>query len=282
MIHQSVQKYSIEFDAIYKRKNYSTPKNYLDFIQNYMKFLADKRKICDFQVRLLEGGLATLENASEVCKDLSEELAIKNAIIADKKTVVEAIIVDIQGKSEVAGKQQKAASEKKAILAVQAVEISAAKAEATEELKAAAPALAAAQLALQQIQNKDITEIKALANPPEAVKQAITIAFHYYARDSNDTWANVKLKMLGNMQLLTSLKEYDISKAKSDQANRCKQLLKALRNETKLDGDELQKHMDSKSKAAGGLFKWAVSTDGCFDIFQNVEPKRKKAEQMAI
>lgn len=40
--------------------------------------------------------------------------------------------------------------------------------------------------------------------------------------------------------------------------------------------------MDSKSKAAGGLFKWATSTDGCFDIFQNVEPKRKKAENMAI
>jgi dynein heavy chain len=48
MIHQSVQKYSIEFDAVYKRKNYSTPKNYLDFIQNYMKFLNDKRKVCDF------------------------------------------------------------------------------------------------------------------------------------------------------------------------------------------------------------------------------------------
>lgn len=48
MIHQSVQKYSIEFDNVYKRKNYSTPKNYLDFIKNFMKFLADKRKICDF------------------------------------------------------------------------------------------------------------------------------------------------------------------------------------------------------------------------------------------
>lgn len=39
--------------------------------------------------------------------------------------------------------------------------------------------------------------------------------------------------------------------------------------------------MDTKSKAAGGLFKWATSTDACFDIYQNVEPKRKKAEAMA-
>jgi len=32
MIHTSVQKYSVDFETIYKRRNYSTPKNYLDFI----------------------------------------------------------------------------------------------------------------------------------------------------------------------------------------------------------------------------------------------------------
>jgi len=46
-------------------------------------------------VRRLEGGLATLENASEVCKDLQEELTEKNIVIADKKVIVEKIIFDI-------------------------------------------------------------------------------------------------------------------------------------------------------------------------------------------
>jgi dynein heavy chain len=32
MVHLSVQKFSVDFKAIYKRNNYSTPKNYLDFI----------------------------------------------------------------------------------------------------------------------------------------------------------------------------------------------------------------------------------------------------------
>jgi dynein heavy chain len=144
MCHQSVQKFSIEFDATYKRKNYSTPKNYLDFIQNYMKFLNDKRKDCDFQVRRLEGGLATLAAAAETCKELSEELSIKNAVIAEKKVVVEKIIFDIQGKSEIANKKAAEASKAEAELSVKAAEIAKAKAEATEDLKAAAPALAAA------------------------------------------------------------------------------------------------------------------------------------------
>jgi len=35
-----------------------------------------------------------------------------------------------------------------------------------------------------------------------------------------------------------------------------------------------------KSQAAGGLFKWCTSTLTCYDIYKDVEPKRKKAEAM--
>lgn len=61
MIHQSIQKYSDDFLNVYKRKNYSTPKNFLDFLQQYMKFLDFKRKFLDNAVIRLTGGLATLE-----------------------------------------------------------------------------------------------------------------------------------------------------------------------------------------------------------------------------
>jgi dynein heavy chain len=47
LVHLSVQKYSEDFKAIYKRNNYSTPKNYLDFINNYILFLKEKRKFMD-------------------------------------------------------------------------------------------------------------------------------------------------------------------------------------------------------------------------------------------
>jgi len=82
-----------------------------------------------------------------------------------------------------------------------------------------------------------------LANPPEAVKQAITVAFLYFVRDSNTEWPNVKLKMLGDMKLLENLKNYEIGKAKSDQSNRAKTLLKNLRKEHGCEGDDLQAFM---------------------------------------
>lgn len=57
MVHLSVQEYSEEFDKVYKRKNFSTPKNYLDFIKNYIKFLLVRRKQKDNSVLRLEAGL---------------------------------------------------------------------------------------------------------------------------------------------------------------------------------------------------------------------------------
>lgn len=50
MVHLSVQKFSTEYKIIYKRENFSTPKNYLDFINNYIKFLRDKRRFMESQV----------------------------------------------------------------------------------------------------------------------------------------------------------------------------------------------------------------------------------------
>jgi len=113
MVHLSVQKYSEDFKAIYKRNNFSTPKNYLDFINNYIGFLKGKRKNMDNLVRRLEGGLATLAKAQADTKDLSEVLAEKNKVIGEKTVVVNEIIADITEKSEVAAVQQAAASKKK-------------------------------------------------------------------------------------------------------------------------------------------------------------------------
>jgi len=94
-VHLGVQKYSLEFKEIYKRANFSTPKNYLDFITNYIKFLKDRRKMLDNSVSRLEGGLATLESAAADTKVLSEELAVQNAEIAEKKADVEIIIESV-------------------------------------------------------------------------------------------------------------------------------------------------------------------------------------------
>jgi hypothetical protein len=57
------------------------------------------------------------------------------------------------------------------------------------------------------------------------------------------------------------LRDYDITLCRAEQASRVKKKLEAYKKEKKLDGDELQALVHSKSKAAGGLFKWVTCTD---------------------
>jgi dynein heavy chain len=47
-----------------KRKNFSTPKNYLDFLSNYKKLLVEKRSMYVSMVERYSGGLEKLAKAS--------------------------------------------------------------------------------------------------------------------------------------------------------------------------------------------------------------------------
>lgn len=82
------------------------------------------------------------------------------------------------------------------------------------------------------------------------------------------------------MQLLACLKEYDVSKTKSDQANRAKKKMSQLEKENGCTGKELAALIMTKNKATGGLFSWVTATIRCYEIYKDVEPKRKKAEEM--
>lgn len=82
------------------------------------------------------------------------------------------------------------------------------------------------------------------------------------------------------MQLLANLKEFDVSKVKSDMANRAKKKLAVLEKELGATGNELFNIIKTKNVATAGLYSWVSSTIKCYDIYKDVEPKRKKAEEM--
>jgi hypothetical protein len=61
-------------------------------LNNYIKFLGERRKQKDNSVIRLEAGLGQLAAAGEATDILAKELEIQNVEIAEKKTDVEAII----------------------------------------------------------------------------------------------------------------------------------------------------------------------------------------------
>ena len=162
-VHLSVQMYSIEFDLKLKRKNFSTPKNYLDFLSNYKKLLHEKRIMYATMVERYNGGLEKLAKASEEVSVMQDELKIKKLEVDGERVQVEALIEDIKGKTEIASKHQAAAIELKSSLDIEVVEIDRQKSEADKILLDAIPILERAKAALDKMDVKDLQNLKSYA-----------------------------------------------------------------------------------------------------------------------
>ncbi|GLH16146.1 Dynein heavy chain, cytoplasmic [Gryllus bimaculatus] len=131
-VHRSVMSYTEQFLLVLRRKNYVTPKHYLDFINTYLRLL--KEKIC----RRLTGGMAKIAEAQVQINLLNAKLEKQKVRVA-KKT------------------QSREVAEKKEVISVE-------KEEAEVILAAALPALEAARKALEDLDKNDIVEIRSPAH----------------------------------------------------------------------------------------------------------------------
>ena len=68
----------------YRRANYVTPKNYLDYINTYNKLLADNRELNGKLCARLESGHEKLEESSQQLKVLNKQLAEQNIAVKNK------------------------------------------------------------------------------------------------------------------------------------------------------------------------------------------------------
>ena len=98
---------------------------------------------------------------------------------------------------------------------------------------------------------------------------------------NNSAWTDIKTGMLGKMDLIKELGSYDVSAVRNDAAKKAQTRIDKFKKEMKADSDEaLMGIIRTASGACAGLYKWATASLGAYFIFKDVEPKRKKAEQM--
>lgn len=116
MVHQSVEHYSEQFAAKLRRKNYTTPKNYLDYIGTYLSILEKKDKANKNQQDRLLVGIEKIKEAEIELKKLNEDLVVQKVKVAKRTEEVEALLKEIaDGTAE--------ASEKKELALIKSKEI---------------------------------------------------------------------------------------------------------------------------------------------------------------
>ncbi|ETN61879.1 dynein heavy chain 10, axonemal [Anopheles darlingi] len=264
-VHQSLKNYNVQYQLKVRRRNFVTPKHYLDYISTYLKLIEEKDNFIMQQCARLSDGIKKINEASHQIDELSiiVEEQRKNVIEAAERCG--SMLVGIETSTEKANIKKLEASEKSVEVEQQKKIITVEKAEAEEALAAALPALEVARLALSDLDKSDITEIRSFATPPEPVQvvcECIAIIKGY----KDISWKTAK-GMMSEGNFLRSLQELDCDAITQKQVATVRANMKRSQ---KLED------MQTISKAGYGLLKFVRAVLGYCDVFKEIKPKKDR------
>eukprot|EP00002_Diphylleia_rotans_P017763 TRINITY_DN3442_c0_g1_i2.p1 TRINITY_DN3442_c0_g1~~TRINITY_DN3442_c0_g1_i2.p1 ORF type:complete len:3137 (-),score=716.67 TRINITY_DN3442_c0_g1_i2:70-9480(-) len=265
MVHTSVVKYSTDFELQLRRRNYVTPKNYLDFINNYRKFLRENRKKIGDLTSRLDGGLQKLIQAGTEVEALNEDLEKQQVIVMEKTNANNQLLEMITQRTAIAEAKQQIATKKEEEQNVMKENILKEKAEAEQALEAALPELDAATQALASLTKNDITEIRTFAKPP-ALVQATCECVAILRGVKDVSWKGAKA-MMTSPNFLGELTEMDKDSLTEKQIKQVRDYMK----NPKFTVEE----MKTISSAGAGLLAWVLAMVNYYSVLKTVNPKRQ-------
>ncbi|XP_015260407.1 PREDICTED: dynein heavy chain 10, axonemal [Cyprinodon variegatus] len=270
MVHGSVDEYSKLFLQKFRRFNYVTPKNYLDFINTYCNLLEEKENSFLGQCKRLESGLDKMKEASNELAGLNVQLADQKVVLAERSkacaTLLENITInksEAEDKRSMANKKAKEIEEQNKVLAVE-------KKEAENSLAEALPELESARHALQELKKSDVAEIRSFAKPPKQVQvvcECILVLCNY----KEISWQSAK-GMMSEANFLRSLMEMDCDSITNSQLTTVKGFIKSLHT--------TPEEMQSISKAGSGMLKFVKAIIGYCETAKKIKPKRDKVARL--
>nr|CAD7446891.1 unnamed protein product [Timema bartmani] len=256
---------SDKFYAATGRKTYITSAAYLGLIRSFTELTNLKQEELMLAKQRYVGGLDRLLSASEdvmkLQKDLSDlkpELEKAAGETLKMMTRIERETVEVERASGLVREDEKVAN-------VQAAAAQALKKECEADLAQAIPILEDAIAALNTLKPTDITLVKSMKNPPDAIKLVMAavcvmkdvkpdrILDAASGRRVMDYWGPSK-RILGDMYFLQSLKDFDKDSI-------APAIMKKIRSEF-LPNKDFKPHVVAKaSSAAEGLCKWVIAMD---------------------
>lgn len=285
MVHQSVEHYSVQFAQKLRRSNYTTPKNYLDYISTYLTNLDKKNQENKAQQDRLLVGIDKIKDAEIALKKLNEDLAVQKVMVTKRTEEVEALLKEIEAGTIEANEKKEMAVVKSKEIGEQTVVIDKEKGEAEVALAEAMPALEAAKLALEDLNRNDITEIRAFKNPPPQVELVCNcIVILKGIKEVN--WRSAQA-MMADPNFLNMLKNMDVDNITNKQISNVKDLVSTLEAKLEVEAtnqaereQESFKKMKAVSTAGSGLLKFVYAIIGYNAVFREVKPKRDKVARL--
>ncbi|KAJ3091389.1 Dynein heavy chain 10, axonemal [Quaeritorhiza haematococci] len=263
-VHLSVADMSAEYLQKYRRANYVTPKNYLDYVNTYNRLLEENRELNGRLCIRLESGLGKLEESSRQLDVLNAQLAEQNIAVKNKTEACNRLLEVIATNTKQAEEKKSLAEKKEAELDVQNQQIAKDKDEAEAALAEALPALEEARLALNNLSASEITEIRSFAKPPKEV-QKVCECICVIKGIKDVSWKSAKT-MMSQVDFKSSLSALDVDGISGSQIKSVKAILKEM--------DVTVARMQEISSAGAGLLKFVLAVVGYSNVAKQIQPKR--------
>ncbi len=279
LFHSSATSLGHRFRDEAKRFYYATPTSFLELISTFKVLLAGCRDELKTLKSKYDNGLDTLEQTEKSVDKMRGELEALQPQLIKKGTEVEAMTETVNGEKAKTSVIAEAVAKDEAAAQESADIANAIKADCEADLAVAMPALNDALKALDTLTSKDISEVKAMKNPPGPVKtvlRAVAILkglkpVREKNKDTNKMEENywpTCVKMIGESNFLQSLQDYDKDNIEPARLKPIKAMW---------DDEDFQPARAAQaSKAAAGLCSWARAMEIYDRVAKEVAPKKAK------
>jgi dynein heavy chain len=282
--HEYIRKISEQYLQELDRHNYVTPTSYLELILTFKNLLQRKRNEISLMKNRYTNGLDKLAFAATQVSIMQKQLQDLQPQLVKTSEETEKLMVKIEQETvEVEAKKELVAADE-AIMNEAAAASQSIKDDCENDLAEATPLLEAAVAALNTIKPADITLVKSMKNPPQAVKfvlEAVCVMKGIKperkpdpanpGKTFDDYWG-ASLKMLGDMKFLESLISYDKN-------NIPPAIIKRIRERFIEDPIFEPVSIRSVSTACEGLCKWVRAMDSYDKVYKIVAPKQARLAQ---
>ena len=174
-IHLSVEKESVGFYEMLRRRNYVTPTSYLELLASFGKLLGKKKNELEVKRDRLQIGLDKLSETKVMVGVMQEELVVLQPVLVKTQKEVADMMVEITKDKASAAITKDAVEKEEAVANEKAAKAKAIADDAQKDLDEAIPALEEAVKCLNDLKKADIDEVKSLRTPPSGVVLTIQV-----------------------------------------------------------------------------------------------------------
>ncbi|KAG8927614.1 Cytoplasmic dynein 1 heavy chain 1 [Tulasnella sp. 418] len=271
-VHMSLHEINTKLSRRQGRYNHVTPRHYLDFINHYVRLFAEKRDELEEQQRHLHVGLDKLRDTVTQVEELRKSLASKRTELEAKDAEANEKLKRMVADQQEAEQKKAASIEIQAALVEQDRHIEQRKAVVMADLANAEPAVEDAKAAVRNIKRQHLTEVRSMANPPEAVKiameSACTILGHRV-----DSWKTVQ-GIIRRDDFINSIVNFDTARQMTSNVR------EFMKKEYLSRPSYNFENVNRASKACGPLVKWVIAQVLYSEILDKVEPLRNEVQSL--